>query len=106
MGVLDLPNVLRFEWDKGNIGKNKKHKVENEEAEDAFYDTNRIVFTDVRHSTKLEKRYVLFGKTKQGEKLFIAFTMRGKRKEKVRIISARTLNRKEREIYEKAISAA
>ncbi len=100
-----LPGFLTFEWDEGNELKNWiKHKVSAKEAEDAFYDINRLLLEDIKHS-KHEKRFVLFGKTKQGKKLFIVFTMRGKDNDKIRIISARSMKRKEREIYEKAIKS-
>lgn len=30
-----------FNWDKGNIGKNKKHAVTEEEAEEPFFDERK-----------------------------------------------------------------
>lgn len=98
MQEITLPKPLVFEWDKGNKGKNwEKHKVTNDEAEEAFFDKSMFVFTDIKHSMR-EARYGLFGKTKRNRLLFIAFTVR---KNKVRIISARPINRKEMIIYEK-----
>lgn len=91
--------VFEFEWDKGNIGKNKKHKVEDKEAEEAFFDTNKVTFPDVIHSTEGEKRLRIIGKTKKERLLFIVFTQRN---EKIRIISVRDINRKEVPLYENA----
>ena len=102
MVIVKLPAVLSFEWDKGNEQKNwLKYKVTSEEAEEAFDDENRMIFKDVKHSTRQEKRFLLFAETRR--KLLIVFTMR---KQNIRIISARPMNRKEAMIYKKAVSAA
>jgi uncharacterized protein len=90
-------SAFEFEWDTGNIGKNKKHKVEDKEAEEVFFDENKVTFPDVLHSGN-EERLRIIGKTKKSRLLFIAFTKRGK---KVRIISARDINKKEVSLYEK-----
>ncbi|MBI5358174.1 BrnT family toxin [Candidatus Amesbacteria bacterium] len=69
---------MEFEWDKGNIGKNKKHRVSDEEAEEIFSD--------------LEKK----------RQLLVIYTIRDNR---IRIISARDLNKKkEKHLYEKAFN--
>lgn len=91
--------VVEFAWDKGNIGKNKKHSVDDKEAEEVFFDKNKVTFPDTIHSTENEERLRIIGKTKRGRLLFIVFT---KRDEKIRIISARDVNRKEVPLYEKA----
>ena len=88
--------ILAFEWDKGNIGKNTKHKVEDKEAEEVFLDENKKTFKDKLHSDG-EERFRVVGKTKKGRLLFVAFT---KRKNKIRIISARDINKKEVYLYE------
>lgn len=94
--MLVSKNVYEFEWDKGNINKNLiKHKVTNEESEEAFLDKKRKIFKDVFHSEK-EARYILLGNTKKGRSLYIAFTERNK---KIRIISARNINKKEASLY-------
>lgn len=97
-----IQEVLEFDWDKGNIGKNKKHHVEDKEAEESFLDENKVIFVDVLHLEK-EERFVLIGKTKKERLLYIIFTKRGK---KIRIISARDINRKEVHLYEEKISVA
>lgn len=88
--------VIEFEWDKGNIGKNKKHNVDDKEAEEVFFDERKKTFKDKLHSGG-EERFRIVGKTKKGRLLFIAFTIR---KGKIRIISARNINKKEVYLYE------
>ncbi|KKQ66392.1 MAG: hypothetical protein US86_C0005G0003 [Candidatus Daviesbacteria bacterium GW2011_GWA2_38_24] len=90
--------ALEFEWDKGNIGKNKKHNVDDNEAEEVFFDQNKVTFPDIIHSTESEERLRIIGKTKNGRLVFIVFT---RRSQKIRIISARDVNRKEVPLYEK-----
>ncbi len=91
--------LLEFEWDKGNTGKNRKHGVDDKEAEEVFFDKDKVTFQDTVHSTENEERLRIIGKTKKARLLFIVFTKRGK---KVRIISTRDVNRKEVPLYEKA----
>lgn len=90
--------IIEFEWDKGNIGKNKKHKVEDKEAEEVFFDQSKVIFKDILHSNK-EVRFILLGQTKKKRLLYIVYTQR---KNKIRIISARNINKKEVSLYEKA----
>src|SRR3972149_11705385 len=92
-----LGKSLEFQWDKGNVGKNfKKHKVQDKEAEESFFDKKHRTFKDKLHS-KGEERYRIVGKTKRGRLLFIVFAMRDS---KIRIISARDINKKEVYLYE------
>ncbi len=89
---------VAFEWDSGNIGKNKrKHGVVEKEAEEAFFDAGKVMYKDAFHSMK-EERYIVLGETKMKRLLFIVFT---KRRKKIRIILARDVNRKEVSLYEK-----
>lgn len=85
-----------FEWDKGNIDKNKKHDVENNEAEEVFFDKDSLTLPDEKHSFR-EKRFMNLGKSKINRLLSVIFTVR---KSKIRIISARDMNKKERRLYE------
>ena len=87
---------VEFDWDKGNIGKNLKHGVEDKEAEQIFDNDPEFVFEDEKHSLS-EVRYMIWGVTNQGRQLSVFFTMR---KGKVRIISARYMHKKERSRYE------
>ena len=89
-------SVFEFEWDKGNIGKNKKHNVEDKEAEEEFLDQKKKVSKAHLHSNG-EERFRVVGKTKRGRLLLIVFTIR---KSKIRIISARNINKKEVYLYE------
>lgn len=81
--------VLEFDWDKGNIGKNLKHKVKDQECEEVFFDKNKVI---------VEERFILLGRTKKNRLLYLVFTVRNK---KIRIISARDINKKEVYLYEK-----
>ena len=91
-----MRKIREFEWDEGNIGKNIKHKVEDNESEEAFLDEGKVIFKDKLHSLG-EERFIILGKTKKDRLLYLAFTKRG---EKVRIISARDINKKEAHLYE------
>ncbi len=86
-----------FEWDKGNIDKNTKHNIANNEAEEVFFDKGNVVLDDNKHSTNKETRHMILGRSKQQRKLSVIFTIR---KSKIRIISARDMNKKERRSYE------
>ena len=99
--VIDKKSV-EFEWDKGNIGKNKKHSILDREAEEVFFDNKRFIFKDKIHSQG-EERFRIIGKTKKERLLFVAFTKRGK---KIRIISARSINKKEVFLYEEKIKTS
>ena len=52
-------------------------------AQDAFFDTNRMILEDVKHSAS-EKRYFCIGKTDKGI-LTVRFTIRG---QNIRIFGA------------------
>jgi len=95
----EVGEVFEFQWDRGNIGKNRKHNVEDKEAEEIFLDQNKAIFKDILHSTT-EERYIILGKTSKDRLLYVVFTIRGK---KIRIISVRNINKKEVHLYEKTI---
>lgn len=96
-------NDMEFDWDKGNIGKNKKHGVSDEEAEEIFSDPNKARYPDPKHSN-IEPRFILTGQSQSERQLLIIYTIRNNR---IRIISARDLNkRKEGYLYEKAFNTA
>lgn len=87
---------IEFEWDKGNQGKNwARHKVNDQECEEAFFDNDKKIIRDVLHSRQ-EERYILLGGTKRQRLLFIVFTLRAA---KIRVISARDINKKESKLY-------
>ncbi len=94
----------KFDWDEGNNDKNFiKHNVTNQEAEEVFFDPNKVTFPDLLHSGQ-EERLRIIGKTTNGRLLLIVFTKREDKKSiyKIRIISARDVNNKEEPLYEKA----
>ncbi len=90
--------ILIFNWDQWNIQKNEiKHGISALEAESLFYDGNLIIFEDIKHSGKKEKRWICYGRSAYHNILMIAFTIRNR---KIRIISARKASKKERQVYE------
>ena len=94
--MLDLRNIVGFEWDKGNTEKSyKKHGIRPREAEELFLDEHVLLIEDARHSQK-EKRFIAIGKIEQ-KLLFSIFTLRNSM---IRIISVRKANNKERRRYE------
>jgi len=88
---------LGFQWDQGNIDKNLiRHKVENWECEQIFFNRPLLVLDDFQHSIP-EKRWAAFGKTDADRFLIVIFT---KRDDLIRVISARDINKKERKFYD------
>lgn len=91
-----LQNCTGFEWDKGNREKNWiKHKVNNMECEEVFFNQPLLICFDKKHSQE-EIRFYALGHTNLGRMLFVVFTVRN---DKIRVIYARDMNKKEREIY-------
>jgi uncharacterized DUF497 family protein len=94
---IELADFIGFQWDEGNLDKNLvKHKVENWECEQIFFNAPLLVLDDPSHS-RAEKRWAAFGQTDAGRLLGVIFTKRG---DLIRVISARDMNKKEREFYE------
>jgi uncharacterized protein len=92
-----LSKCTGFEWDKGNLLKNREgHGVTGSECEQIFFNHPRVIASDVKHSGK-EDRYFVLGQTDAGRLMFVVFMIR---KNLVRIISARDMSRKERKVYE------
>jgi uncharacterized DUF497 family protein len=90
-------HFLGFQWDQGNIDKNLiKHKVENWECEQIFFNRPLLVLDDPKHSIP-EKRWTVFGKTDADRFLIVIFRKRG---DLIRVISARDMNKKERKFYD------
>jgi uncharacterized protein len=98
-GCIDpLFHCTGFDWDEGNAIKNwDLHQVAPEEAEEMFFNQPLIVRSDVGHSKK-EKRYFVLGQSNRGRFLFAAFTIRNSL---IRIISVRDMNKRECAFYEK-----
>ncbi len=94
----ELENVVGFQWDSGNTGKNRKHGVTDTEAEQVFFCENLLVAGDERHSST-ETRFHALGETATGTRVHVTFTLRAGG-ELIRVISARPMSRKEQSIYE------
>lgn len=93
--------LIVFEWDQWNLQKNeRKHGVSTLEAESAFFDPDYFLASDQRHSSALEERFILYGKSSENRILMVGFTRRGGR---VRVITARGASRNERNIYEEEV---
>jgi len=87
-----------FDWDIGNLTKNRKHGVEPRHVQTLiggdFYFAGRIV--EPVHS---EPRWLALGEDATGRRLWLIFTRRGDRR---RPISCRAMRRKEKALYEEA----
>jgi uncharacterized DUF497 family protein len=89
----DIELAEGFEWDEGNIDKNRlKHRVDTNECEQVLFNP-KIILKDKAHSTKNEIRYIVLGITNNDRTLALAVTTRG---DKIRVIMARDQSRKER----------
>lgn len=87
---------MSFEWDNDkNIINLIKHNLSFFEAQDVFYDPNRIILKDTQHSLH-EKRFFCIGKTSSGNIATVRFTLRN---DNIRIIGAGYW-RKGKKIYE------
>lgn len=88
-----------FEWDDGNQTKSKtKHDVEISEAEEIFYDEDKVPLGIQVQPVVDEPRFGLLGKTLKSRFLHTVFAIRDG---KVRIISTRPMRKNERNLYEK-----
>ena len=75
---------MTFEWDENKNYENiRKYQVSFEKAQDTFFDANRMILEDIKHSGS-EKRYFCIGKTDEGI-LTVRFTLRG---QNIRIFGA------------------
>lgn len=93
MGLLE--DVVGFEWDKANTAHIARYNVKPEETEQVFFDVNNALDEDIKHS-KVEKRFIIIGKTERRRLLYQVFTRRG---DKIRVISSRDINKKEVKLY-------
>lgn len=99
MAMIRIPQPIAFDWDDGNEDKNwLSHRVQAAEAEECFFDNRKRLAHDLFHTTELEARYILLGRTRRSRLLFVVFTIRGDR---IRVISARDCTPKERRLYAK-----
>ena len=75
---------MTFEWDEYKNQENiEKHQVSFERAQEAFFDKNRVIIKDKKHSKK-EERFFCIGNDGNGI-VTVRFTMRN---ENIRILGA------------------
>jgi uncharacterized DUF497 family protein len=75
---------MTFEWDEAKNQENvEKHHISFEKAQEAFYDKNRLIIKDKKHS-KNEDRFFCIGNDGKGI-VTVRFTMRN---ENIRIFGA------------------
>jgi len=87
---------MTFEWDdQKNLENIDKHKVSFEVAQEAFFDSNRIIIIDEKHS-KNEERFFCIGNDGSGI-ITVRFTIRNG---SIRIFGAGYW-REGKDIYEK-----
>ena len=87
---------MGFEWDESKNAENiLKHGLSFYEAQDAFFDENRVILLDGKHSSD-ETRYFCIGKTADGGIATVRFTIRN---DHIRIFGAGYW-RKGKKIYE------
>lgn len=94
---MNFDRVAGFDWDAGNARKNEAHSVDQQEAEQVFFNAP-LIAPDSAHS-RAEPRYHALGCSDAQQALHITFTLRDAGK-LIRVISARPMSRKERVIYE------
>jgi uncharacterized DUF497 family protein len=87
---------MTFEWDdRKNLENHLKHNITFEEAQYAFFDRNRIILKDEKHSID-EDRFFCIGQIDKGI-VTVRFTMR---RNNIRIIGAGYW-REGRKLYQK-----
>jgi hypothetical protein len=100
---MNLPQIIGFDWDKGNARKNEKHGVWQAEIEEVFHNAPLIVAPDMKHNQREDRHHAL-GRTDSGRRLHVTFTLRGN-ETLIRPISARDMSGKERSIYEEVFKS-
>ena len=59
-----MSSAQSFEWDPRKNEINwEKHGIRFDVAQKAFFDRNRVIAIDTRHSTRVERRMFCYGKT-------------------------------------------
>ena len=70
---------MEFEWDPRKDTSNKtKHGVSFSQSQEAFFDPNRSIAKDTKHSTPQEQRFFCFAKV-DDRVLTVRFTIRNGR---------------------------
>lgn len=94
-----MGELIKLDWDAGNLAKCQSHGVSIEEIESLFRGDPYFA-PDAVHSI-IEKRYFAIGRTQAGRALFVVFTFReaGEEEQMIRPISARYMHAKEAKRY-------
>lgn len=93
-----------FDWDEGNLSKNKDTRGIESEAIESVFRNSPWVAPDIKHSSK-EDRFLAIGRTLDARFMIVAFTFRRKGNlHLIRPISARYMHKREIEKYEKEFS--
>ncbi|MFI5395795.1 MAG: BrnT family toxin [Candidatus Binatia bacterium] len=87
-----------FEWDTGNLTKNRKHGVEPADVQ-ALIGGDLYLAGRIAEPAHEEPRWLVLGEDAAGRRLALVFTRRGNR---LRPISCRAMRRKEKALYEEA----
>jgi uncharacterized protein len=95
-----LEKIVGFDWDSANTLHIARHGIDIKDAEEIFFDENKAIKDDIKHSTG-EKRFIIIGKNTKDKLLYQVFTIR---ENKIRVISSRKINKKEVFLYEKKSS--
>ncbi|MBI2070134.1 MAG: BrnT family toxin [Elusimicrobia bacterium] len=94
-----IPETETFDWDDGNIDKNRKHGIPDEEIESLLNQDEYIFAGEIIKPAHPEWRGLILGQSDEGRFLAL-FTKRG---EKLRPISCRLMRKEERRFYEKTV---
>ena len=95
-----IPDSESFDWDEGNIKKNLKHGVSDQEIESIFREYEYVFVGRIIEPEHSEWRGLILAQSEGGRYLALIFTKRG---EKLRPISCRSMRQNERRLYEKTI---
>ncbi|MFA5140209.1 MAG: BrnT family toxin [Elusimicrobiota bacterium] len=95
-----IPDPDNFDWDKGNLTKNRKHGVQVEEIESLFYQERFVFAGRIVEPAHDEWRGLVLGRSDLGRHLALIFTRRG---ERLRPISCRPMRSGERRLYEASV---
>ena len=93
--MINLTQIVGFDWNEANLSHIEKHTVAAKECEEGFFNKPLTITEDSAHS-QAERRYRAYGQTNSARVLVMIFTIRDG---KIRIISARNQSKKERQDY-------
>ncbi len=96
---LDVERMSGFDWDEGNIQKNKlKHGLDFWLIEEIFFNEPLLIYGVIAPFRAQSADAMRWERPMTGQLLFVAFTVRA---QNIRVISARPMSKKEKNYYEK-----